>query len=87
MLCICYQSSRSFRDESSFDIKKVDFSCTYIYVNEVYPFGYECRLNCKNTRTYIIIRSQNPSEIVGYVENIYHNTGKVVKPLNFIVDD
>lgn len=87
MLRVCYQSSRSFRDASSSDIKKIDFSFTDIYVNEVYPFGYECRLNCKGTRTYILIRSKKSSEIVGYVENIYQNTGKVLKPLNFIVDD
>lgn len=87
MLRICYQSSRTFRDASSSDIKKIDFSFTDIYVNEVYPFGYECRLNCKSTRTYIIIRSQNSSDIVRYVEGIYQNTGKVINPLNFIVDD
>ena len=87
MLRIYYQSTRSYRDASSSDIKKIDFNFTDIYVNEVYPCGYECRLICKSTRTYIIIRSQNTSDIVHYVENIYQNTGKVIKPLNFIVDD
>ena len=87
MVRITYQTSCSFRDASSSDIKKIDFSFTDIYINEVYPCGYECRLNCKSTRTYILIRSQKTSEIVGYVENIYQNTGKVIKPLNFIVDD
>ena len=87
MLRICYQSSRSFRDASSSDIKKIDFSFNNIYVNEVYPCGYECRLNCKSSRSYIIIRSQNSSDIVRYVKNIYQNTGKIINFLNFIVDD
>lgn len=87
MVRILYNSTRSLRDATSSDIRRIDFSFTDIYVNEVYPFGYECRLNCKSTRTYVIIRSKKPSEIVGFVENIYQNTGKIVKPLNFIVDD
>lgn len=87
MLRICYQSSRSFRDASSLDIKKIDFSFTDIYVNEVYPCGYECRLHCKNCKAYILIRSNSSSEIVGYINNIYHSCGKNSKQLNFIVDD
>lgn len=87
MVRIVFQSSRSSRDATSLDIKKIDFSFTDIYVNKLYPFGYECRLNCKSARMYILIRSNRPSDIVGYVEGIYQRTGKVSNPLNFIFYD